>query len=48
MKQFIVLVSMTLLGVFIYGLIAGPGDDSMLASVKSAWSQEIDMRTRQP
>jgi hypothetical protein len=48
MKQFIVLMAMTLLGIFIYGAIAGPGEDSMLASVKNAWSQEIDMRTRQP
>jgi hypothetical protein len=48
MKQFIVLVAMLALGLAIYGMIAGPGDDSMLSAVKDLWADEIDLRTRQP
>jgi hypothetical protein len=29
MKQYIVLIALIALGVFLYGLIAGPGDDSL-------------------
>jgi hypothetical protein len=48
MKQFIILFAMIMLGIVIYGLIAGPGEDSMLSSVKDIWSQEIDLRTKAP
>jgi hypothetical protein len=48
MKQFIVLFAMILLGIAIYGMIAGPDDASMLSSVKDIWSHEIDLRTRTP
>jgi hypothetical protein len=29
MKQYIVLIALIALGVFLYGVIAGPGDDSL-------------------
>ncbi|MDR3242907.1 MAG: hypothetical protein LBT34_03140 [Clostridiales Family XIII bacterium] len=44
MKQFLVLCSMILLGVFIYSLIAGPGD-SILSLAKGVWASEVEMRT---
>jgi hypothetical protein len=48
MKQFIVLIAMVALGLAIYGMIAGPGEHSMLSSVKGLWTDEIDLRTREP
>jgi hypothetical protein len=48
MKQFIVLIAMMALGLAMYGMIAGPGEDSMLSSVKGIWADEIDLRTREP
>ena len=40
MKQFIVLMSMVALGLFIYACIAGPGD-SVLGALKALWRYEI-------
>ena len=40
MKQFIVLVGMIILGLFIYACIAGP-DDSILAALKKMWRYEV-------
>jgi hypothetical protein len=48
MKQFIVLIAMLALGLAIYGMIAGPGEHSMLSAVKGMWVEEIDLRTREP
>jgi hypothetical protein len=48
MKQFIVLIAMLALGLAIYGMIAGPSEHSMLATVKGIWAEEIDLRTREP
>jgi len=42
MKQFIVLLSMITLGLFLYAYIAGP-EDSILASLKELWRQKIQM-----
>ena len=42
MKQFIVLMAMVALGVFIYACIAGPGE-SVLSSLKVLWRQEALM-----
>ncbi|MCL2111367.1 MAG: hypothetical protein FWH32_03785 [Clostridiales bacterium] len=39
MKQFIVLMSMVALGIFIYAYIAG-GGDSILTALKAIWRQE--------
>ena len=40
MKQFIVLMSMVALGLFLYAAIAGPGD-SILTGLKALWRSEI-------
>ena len=40
MKQFIVLMSMIALGLFIYACITGPGD-SILTALKGIWRHEI-------
>jgi len=40
MKQFIVLMSMIALGLFIYNYIAGT-EDSILTSLKQLWRHEI-------
>jgi len=40
MKQFIVLMSMIALGLFLYNYIAG-NEDSILASLKQLWRHEI-------
>jgi len=45
MKQLIVLISMILLGVILFGLIAGPEEDSTYSVVKGVWESEIDSRT---
>ena len=45
MKQLIVLVSMIMLGVILFGLIAGPEDSSTYSVVKGVWESEIDART---
>ena len=45
MKQLIVLASMILLGVILFGLIAGPEDGSTYSVVKGLWENEIEART---
>lgn len=40
MKQFIVLMSMIALGLFLYACIAGSGD-SILTALKALWRHEI-------
>jgi len=40
MKQFIVLISMIALGLFLYACIAGPGD-SILSALKQLWRLEL-------
>jgi len=40
MKQFIVLMAMIALGLFLYAGIAG-SDDSILASLKMLWRHEL-------
>jgi len=40
MKQFIVLMAMIALGLFLYACIAGP-DDSILSSLKMIWRHEL-------
>ena len=40
MKQFIVLMAMVVLGLFIYACVSGPGD-SILAALKNLWRFEI-------
>jgi hypothetical protein len=45
MKQLIVLTAGIVLVAFLVGLIAGPGEDSVLSSVKAIWISEIGQRT---
>ena len=48
MKQLIVMAAMIALGLFIYGVIAGPGDNSVMASLSDVWRQGISVRTYSP
>ncbi len=45
MKQFIVLVAMIALGVFIYGIIVGPGDNTIESFLEKSWQDSINMRS---
>jgi len=44
MKQFIIMSAMIMLGVFIFNLIAGSGDDSLLSVLEKLFRQEIAAR----
>ncbi len=48
MKQYIVLVSMVALGVFIFNTIAGSGDDSIATAMKGLWQKGLEVRTYTP
>ena len=48
MKQFIVLCSTILLGIAIYNMIMGPGDNSVISSVSDVWKIGIQVRTDTP
>ncbi|MDD3350076.1 MAG: hypothetical protein PHC40_04370 [Eubacteriales bacterium] len=48
MKQFIVLSAMVALGIFVFQLIAGPDESSIVNLLGSAWSHEILLRTATP
>lgn len=45
MKQLLVMLASIMLGVTLFGLIAGSGDDSVYSLVKGVWQSEITMRT---
>lgn len=45
MKQMIVLISTIVLGVFIYQLVAGPGDDSIMSGLSALWQSGLDQRS---
>ena len=42
MKQYMVMVSLIALGVFIFRLVVGPGDDSVLNAIGDIFRSEID------
>ena len=44
MKQLIIMSAMILLGVFIYNLIAGPGDGSLMSGLAGFFRHEIVSR----
>jgi len=44
MKQLIVLCSTIVLGVFIYGLIMGNGDSSVINTMSSVWESNVEAR----
>lgn len=48
MKQLVVLGAMIALGLFIYGLIAGTGEDSILTGLGTAWEKNIETRSTYP
>lgn len=48
MKQFIVLCSTIILGITIFNMIAGPGEDTVMSTVREVWHQGIEVRTDTP
>lgn len=48
MKQLVVMSAMIALGLFLFGLIAGKGDNSILASLGMAWEKNIEIRSFYP
>ena len=48
MKQIIILFAMISLGIFIYGLLMGDGDNTVLHSVKNVWQQQIQQQKMFP
>jgi hypothetical protein len=44
MKQIIIISAMILLGIFIYSLIAGDGDNSLINGLEKFWRAEIGHR----
>ncbi len=48
MKQFIVLCSTIILGIAIYNMIMGLGDDSVVNTVSEVWQQGVLTRTNTP
>lgn len=48
MKQLIIMVATVLLGLFLYNLICGPQQGSVMSAVRSVWSSEIEARTQEP
>lgn len=48
MKQYIVLVSMIALGIFIFNVIAGSGDGSIYESMCELWEKGAEIRTYTP
>ncbi len=47
MKQLIILAASVLLGVYLFGLVAGGQESSVYSSVKRLWSREISVHTLQ-
>ncbi len=48
MKQYIVLISMIILGIYIFNILAGNGEDSVYSSLQGAWQQGVVIRTYTP
>lgn len=48
MKQLIVMLAMVMLGIAIYGMIAGPSDHSIRGVVSQVWKQEVETRQAFP
>lgn len=48
MKQLIVLMATILLGIAIYGMIAGPSDHSIKNTMGGVWKQETELRKSFP
>lgn len=48
MKQFIVLISTVLLGVAIYNMVAGPGDDCIKNTTMKVFQYQIENQETYP
>ena len=48
MKQIIILCSMILLGIFIYNLVSGEQDSSILSNIKTIWQSELNAQKVYP
>lgn len=48
MKQLIVMVASVMLGLFLFNLICGDQQTSVLSAVKTVWNCEIEARTQEP
>ncbi len=48
MKQLIVMAATVVLGVYLFGLVAGPQEGSINSSVRQLWQEEIALRTAEP
>lgn len=47
MKQLIVMVASVMLGLFLFNLICGQQQGSVMNTVKSVWNTEIEARTQE-
>jgi len=45
MKELIILIASVMLGLCLFSLIAGDGDNSIYSAVKGVWNTEIQART---
>jgi hypothetical protein len=48
LKQFIVLMAMVGLGMFIYQLVAGPGESSIFSGMGRCWEEMVGLRSQFP
>jgi len=48
MKHFIVLCSTVILGIAIYNMIMGTGEDSLINVVGELWKHGVETRTSKP
>ena len=48
MKQYIVLMSLIALGVYIFEIIAGDGSDSIYSLLGELWQQGMEIRSYNP
>ncbi len=48
MKQLIVLISMIMLGMYMFNMIVGDNENSIGTSMKDIWAKGIEIRTYTP
>ncbi|MFV0516296.1 MAG: hypothetical protein ACK5MV_02760 [Aminipila sp.] len=48
MKQLIVLISMIMLGMYMFNIIVGDNENSIGTSMKDIWAKGIEIRTYTP
>ncbi|MBQ1907707.1 MAG: hypothetical protein II803_04305 [Firmicutes bacterium] len=47
MKHLIIMIASILLGIFLFDIIAGPGEGSVYSGLRGFWENEIRYRTVQ-